>query len=48
MKPNVFMAESKLVIGDSITDNLSRSMNLSANVALADGAVGPAQANRTA
>lgn len=39
-------AEWKLVMGDNVIDNLSsgRSANWSASVALADGAVGPAQA----
>jgi hypothetical protein len=41
----VLYAEWKLVVGDNVTDNLSfgRSGNLATNVALADGAIGPAR-----
>jgi hypothetical protein len=45
-KAKCLYAEWKLVVGDNVTDNFSagRSGNLAASVALADGAVGPAQA----
>jgi len=45
-KARCLYAEWKLVVGDNVTDNFcaGRNGNLAASVALADGAVGPAQA----
>jgi hypothetical protein len=45
-KARCLYAEWKLVVGDNVMDNFSagRNGNLAASVALADGAVGPAQA----
>lgn len=48
-KARCLYAEWKLVVGNNVTDNFSvgRNGNLVASVALADGAVGPAQAPAT-